>query len=221
MDYGNAQHKFSDTGSFFEERFFIANIHNYQLNLQNKITQMKQISFFLLLLILISCGGNGETKQLPGTFKYLSYHWNNTSDSVGLWLNHYIEITKAGDYKIIMRNGDSTGYYYGFIDTAFFDALNTFIADASLKSAYLPAGDNSKYSGPISRLDYVTATGKKVITFIPDQSAESIQKISAQLEAIINAPGKKVNNSFNIDFYLKSVIKETNDLLSPPSTEKK
>jgi len=182
---------------------------------------MKQIPFFLLLLILISCGVNRETRQLPGSFKYLSYHWNNTSDSVGLRLNHYIEITKGGNYKIIMRNGDSTGYYYGFIDTAFFDALNTFIADASLKSAYLPAGDNSKYSGPISRFDDVTATGKKVITFIPDQSPESIQKISTQLDAIINASGKKVNNPFNIDFYLKSVIKETNDLLSPSTTGNK
>lgn len=201
--------------------FFYRQYSQLSVKFTKQKIQMKQISFFLLLLLLISCGGNRETKQLPGTFKYLSYHWNNTSDSVGLRLNHYIEITKAGDYKIIMRSGDSASYYYGFIDTAFFDALNTFIADASLKSAYLPAGDNSKYSGPISRLDYVTTTGKKVITFVPGQSAESIQKISAQLEAIINAPGKKVNNSFNIDFYLKSVIKETNDLLSPPSTEKK
>ncbi len=168
---------------------------------------MNKILFFMAAVVLFSC--NNETKQqteLPGEFKYTSYHLNNSRDSFGLSLNHYLQIAKDGNYRLLLRNDNGqAGYYYGFIGFENIAVLDDFIADSSI----LVTDTVSKTSGEtIFRLDYATGKGEKEIKFSSATEPERVKTVRAKLDSIIASPGKKQSSHFNIDAYLKKIIAE-------------
>lgn len=174
---------------------------------------MNKIFFFIAAVILISCG-NSETKQensLLGDFKYVAYRWNDTNDSVGISLQHYLDVDTKGNYKLIHRdNSGNAKYYYGFVDNALLFSMINFAKDSSIKKEYLKSDsfelkrqDENRY-----RFDYKQGDSGKVVIFIPPFAPDNLISIQKKLDSLINAPGKKESASFNINDYLKRVIKE-------------
>ena len=185
---------------------------------------MKKILFLITSIVLLSC--NNEQKsdtQLQGDFKYTAYYWNDASDSVGIHLVHYLDIDKKGNYKLILRNdAGSAGYYYGYVDNELLAALVSFVADTSYKKEYLSNDSASAiYNGPTYKFDFVNSSGERKITFIPPQTPEAMKQIQAKLDSLIHTPGKKQSSFFNIDNYLKSIIKEDSaGRLHPPPAKR-
>ena len=168
---------------------------------------MKKIFIFFFAMIIIGCSQKEEKNQLPGTFRYLCYHWNNTSNNAGLSLNHFMEIAKDGNYKLILRlRDDSTGYYYGFLNAPTFELLKKFVADTTFKNNYLNASAEGKTLR--CKFDFTNTFGRKKITFEPESSPADIKLLQASLDSVINRPDKKTNPTFNINSYLRTVIAE-------------
>lgn len=168
---------------------------------------MKPLYFLVSLVIFISC--NNRTKQqnqLPGDLKYTSYQPNNTKDSFGLSLNHYLQIAKDGNYRLLLRNAEGqASYYYGFVGYDNIAELNNFMRDSSIGiSDTLQKAAN----GLNFKLDYATGTGEKQFKFTPQTIPEQIKSVVAKLDSIISSPGKKQSSHFNIDDYLKKIITE-------------
>jgi hypothetical protein len=178
---------------------------------------VKKISFIVILIAMLGCNQRkANIYELPGSFKYLSFHWNNAKDSVGLKLVHYLSIDKDGSYELILRvKPDSAAYYYGIIDTANIAMLRNFIADTSFKNNYLKSATDTNrivYDGPYYMVDYKSDSAKKKITFIPQYSPDAIKIVQVKLDSIINRPVMdpwKIGHSpFDINSYLKSIIRE-------------
>lgn len=184
---------------------------------------MNKIFFFIAAVILMSCG-NSETKQqtnLSGDFKYVAYRWNDTNDSMGISLQHYLDVDTKGNYKLIQRdNSGNAKYYYGFVDNALLYSLIDFTKDSSIKNEYL-SSDSFKLKAENEnryRFDYKQGDSAKVIIFIPPLAPDNLVNIQKRLDSLINAPGKKESASFNINDYLKKVIKEdtSTGMKAPP-----
>lgn len=169
------------------------------------MSHMYKIFFLIAIVALFSCGN--ETKQqnqLPGDFKYISYHINNTKDSFGLSLHHYLQIAKDGNYRLLLRNADgNAGYYYGFIGFDNISKLNEFVTDS-----LVTVSDTVKSSDTTFRMDYETGSGEKQIKFNAAREPDQIKNIRTALDSIIASPGKKQSSHFNIDGYLKKIIAE-------------
>jgi hypothetical protein len=169
---------------------------------------MKKILFVTVLITAIACNSNSkEEYHLPGNFKYVAYRWNDTKDSIGLSLLHYLEIFKDGNYKLIQRNNTGNAqYYYGFIGNTTLDALINFVADSSFHIQYT----NNAVSNdePVYQFDFITQIGDKSITFKSTDAAKEIRNLQSKLDSVIHAPGKKQSSYFNIDAYLKKIIKK-------------
>ncbi|MFV0605030.1 MAG: hypothetical protein ACK5NK_04220 [Niabella sp.] len=171
---------------------------------------MKHVIFFVLaIVVFISCNqSDKDAAKLSGTFKYLSFHHTSTPNNESFRLVHYLAIDKSGDYKLIYRHSsDSTGYYYGYIDTAVYNAIKNFVADTSLQSHYVGKVDSSKtFDSPTFLFDYITTTGEKKVTFLPFSAPPPIVALQEKLEAVINSANKKQMAPYNIDSYLKKVM---------------
>lgn len=186
------------------------------VNFKQIQNRMKKIFFILVVLVFAGCTSKQTSQPLPGSFKYLSYYWNNSKDSVGLSLEHYMDIGRDGNYSLILRvNPDSTGYYYGFVGNSTYDLLKQFVADTtSYNESYIPADTAARTLR--NKFDYTDSAGNKKITFTSQNSPEEITQIQSKLDSIINAPGKKRSQVFNIDTYLKKLIAEDSSLQLAP-----
>lgn len=168
---------------------------------------MNKVYLLLAVIIFFGCGSE-QTKstQLPGDIKYTSYHLNNTKDSFGLSLNHYLQIAKDGNYRLLLRSADGqAGYYYGFVGFDNVAELNKFVTDSSIQ---ISDTLQKASSGKNFKLDYATGTGEKQIKFSSATEPEQIKSIRTMLDSIIASPGKKQSSHFNIDNYLKKIIAE-------------
>jgi hypothetical protein len=165
---------------------------------------MKKL-LFVVLIAAIACNGNSKDEyRLSNPFKYTAYRWNDTKDSFGLSLLHYLEISNDGNYKLIQR--DNTGnarYYYGFVDNATLALLINFVSDSVVS-----VKDIRNNRNPIYRFDFVNKIENASITFQSDSVGEKIKNIQLKLDSVINVPNKKQSAYFNIDAYLKKIIKE-------------
>lgn len=177
---------------------------------------MKKLLSLLLVLTVISCGSEQKRTTLPGSFKYLSYYWNNSKDSVGLSLNYYIDIAKDGNYSLILRKQpDSTGYYYGFVGNELLELLGKFVNDTTIYNQYyLPQDTASKLLR--FRYDYRDSMGPQNITFAPTGAPPAFYPLQKQLDSLVNAPHQKKSQVFNVDLYLKKLIAQDSGALSTP-----
>jgi len=168
---------------------------------------MNKLYFLIVAAFLFGC--NNKQKQqnsLPGDFRYTSYRLVNTKDSFGISVNHYLQIYKDGNYRLVMRkNSGEAAYYYGFIGYNNFPLINEFVADTALLLT-----DTLTVSDSINRykFDYNTGTGQKKIAFTSSTESEQVKTIQQKLDSIIASPGKKLSSHFNIDGYLKNIITE-------------
>lgn len=167
---------------------------------------MKKVLLGIFIVLLTGCGEPEQnTNHLPGAFKYLSYHWNNSKDSVGLNLVHYIDIAKDGNYRLVSRlDPDSTGYYYGHVGNGLYDALKTFVADTSFQQVYLQKDSSARSMR--HKFDYGISSGSKMITFSNGGVPAEVEKLKQQLDSLINSNGKKQGQVFNINSYLRNLI---------------
>ncbi len=182
---------------------------------------MKKVLLLVSVFVFFGCGSEQSRTVLPGSFKYLSYNWNNSKDSVGLSLLYYLDIAKDGNYSLIVRNKpDSTGYYYGFIGNATLEFLNHFATDTtSYNNYYLVADTASKALR--YKFDYADSTASKKITFATTGAPQELYKVQEKLDSIVNAPNKKKSQVFNIDLYLRKLIAEDSGALSRKPVLKK
>lgn len=169
---------------------------------------MKKIFLVLTIAAFLTACTNEEKKQstrLPGEFKYTAYNWNESGDSLGISLLHYLQIAEDGNYRLIQRNADGNAvYYYGFIGYDQVAELRKFMADSSLNSNYIDSTDN----GTRYIFDYVNNSGEHRVKFTSALAPESIKNTQVKFDSIINSPGKKTSSFFNIDNYLRQIIAE-------------
>lgn len=168
---------------------------------------MKNIFLVFVIVAFVACNNASQqdATRLPGEFTYTAYNWKDSGDSLGISLLHYLQIAEDGNYRLIQRgdNGNAL-YYFGFIGYDRVAKLSAFMADRSFKDQY----KDSLNAGPTYMFDYSSSAGRHKFRFAPSVAPEAIKYTQTMLDSVISGPGKKQSSFFNIDEYLREIIRE-------------
>lgn len=168
---------------------------------------MKNIFLVFVIMAFVACNNASQQNatRLPGEFIYTVYQWNDSGDSLGISLQHYLQIAEDGNYRLIQRDGNGNAlYYFGFIGYDRVARLSAFMADSSFKDPYT----DSLNAGPAYMFDYTGSAGPHKYRFAPAVAPDAVKNTQAMLDSVIAGPGKKQSSFFNIDEYLREIIRE-------------